>query len=143
VNRRLRALVLVVMICAVLLAVAAAVHLRPARGEQARVHAVVELFLRSLEGRDYGALLSVLTGDALASMEYLLPVLEASGVETALYGLEVYVLEARRGRASAEARYVQEQRVPGYGTTVQRMVVFFDLVLFEGRWMIARITRAR
>ncbi len=142
-NRRLRALVLVVMICAVLLAVAAAVHLRPARGEQARVHAVVELFLRSLEGRDYGALLSVLTGDALASMEYLLPVLEASGVETALYGLEVYVLEARRGRASAEARYVQEQRVPGYGTTVQRMVVLFELVLFEGRWMIARITRAR
>ncbi|HCC32652.1 MAG TPA: hypothetical protein DEQ28_01940 [Clostridiales bacterium] len=143
-NRRLRrALLTVVVVCVVLLLLAAVARFRPAGGEQERVQAVVELFCQALAGRNYDALLSVLTGDALAAMEYLLPVLEASGAETALHDLQVHVREIRRDTAVAEARYVQEQRVPGHGTTVQRMVVLFEFVLLEGQWRIARITRVR
>lgn len=89
----------------------------------------------------FEAVLSALTGDALESVKAALPLLQGANVETKVtdWTGKVDFMNRSRDRASVELSYIQEQTVPGYGTTTTKMDVVYDWKKLDGSWMIYEI----
>lgn len=101
-----------------------------------------EKYTQLFAARDYDAARHYLTGQALLELDASRPLLEAvRAVETKVSEFQgrVDFMSRDRSRASARCAWVQEQTVPGSGTTISRVEVVYDLVKLKGQWLISGI----
>jgi hypothetical protein len=72
----------------------------------------------------------------------MIPALQAVDYETKIHELKTKVdfINKDKDRATVEATYIMEQTVPDYGTTLDDMMVVFDLKKIQDQWKIYRIS---
>jgi len=107
-----------------------------------QLQGIVEEYVQNLAAQQWDKVLPALSGDALASMEEMIPALQAVDYETKIHELKTKVdfINKDKDRATVEATYIMEQTVPDYGTTLDDMMVVFDLKKIQDQWKIYRIS---
>lgn len=101
-----------------------------------------EKYTQLFAAKDYDSARHYLTGQALVELDASRPLLEAvRAVETKVSEFQgkVDFMSRDKSRASARCSWVQEQTVPGSGTTITRVEVVYDLVKLKGKWLISGI----
>ncbi|MHB8927085.1 MAG: hypothetical protein ACYC9Q_05375 [Bacillota bacterium] len=100
-----------------------------------------QAFTQDFAARRFEAVLPVLTGDALESVKAALPLLQSANLETKVtdWSGKVDFMNRSKDRASVDLSYIQEQTVPGYGTTTTKMNVVYDWKKLAGAWRIYEI----
>jgi len=100
-----------------------------------------QAFTQDFAARKWEQVMPVLTGDALESVKAALPLLQSADVETKVtdWSGKVDFMNRSKDRASVELSYIQEQTVPGYGTTTTKMDVVYDWKQLAGAWKIYEI----
>lgn len=138
--RRAKVLVILVMVFALLLAGCGGGDKELER----QLQGMVEEYVQNLAAQKWDRVLPALSGDALASMEEMIPALQAIQYETKIHDLSVDIdfINKKKDRATIEATYVMEQTIPDYGTTLDDMMVVFDLKKIRDEWKIYRISIA-
>lgn len=90
-----------------------------------------------LAARRWDQAMPLLSGSALDAVGGLAPLLDAvPGLDTRVADFKPLSIDVEREEAEVLASYLQEQTVPGYGTTLQRLRVKFWLVWLGGRWRV-------
>lgn len=99
--------------------------------------ATCERLVTQLAARRWEQALPLLSGAALDAVDSLIPMLDAApGLQTRISDFRPLTARAGTDEAEVVASYVQEQTVPGYGTTLQRLRVKFWLVWLGGQWRV-------
>lgn len=96
-----------------------------------------EVLVMELAARRWDAARPMLSGAALDAVDGLIPLLDAAaGLQTRVTDFRALGVRTADDEAEVVASYVQEQTVPGYGTTLQRLRVKFWLIWLGGRWRV-------